>query len=155
MISCSSDHAPNDETTDEQEPSITVNKLDIITQYANDTLTFSIDTDLPDSIPLWVTVYRRISSPNFVNNRGEITYFDAAATVQKWKVPQEIDVSKSIFEAKGKTLTIESISDELIVDIRDNRPRSAIKLTGKAIKENEGLGDVFVNNPFSLDIPLQ
>ena len=111
-----------------------------------DTLTVSLDTDLPESTSVGVRVSRSYFEKNSTDEYAR-DYFEETSTVGRWRQPREITVSHDTFKASlqekqrkeaqvGLAGEVERIDDEVVVSFivpTNQFGQGNINLTGSAV----------------------
>ena len=81
-----------------KEGPIKSDKFAIVQSLQGDTLTVSVDTDLPDFTDVMVSVSRSYFEKNSADEFAR-NYFEEKSTVGRWRQPREVKVSHDIFKA--------------------------------------------------------
>ncbi len=156
------------EASSATETQIVCDKFELVTKVTGSTLDLSIDTDLPDSTVIMVSVSRTYWEKGN-SDAYLVDYFSEKSIIGKWKSKHSIPIAsekwKSALRAKQKEMSrlglgfdVASISDkitaQMIVPINQPDPRFGDRntnLSGKAVRSN---GIRVVEDEIEIDYPL-
>ena len=148
---------------------VVCNKFRLLTNVEGSTLVLSVDTDLPDSTVVMVSVSRSYLEKGNPA-KYSVNYFSEKSTVRKWKSKHRISIAsekwKTALRTKQEKLSriglgfdVASISDKItvsmVVPVNQPDPRFGklnSKLTGKAVTTTGNIR--IVEDEITIDYPL-
>lgn len=108
VVGCSTSEQPASQNTSQppaakaapppKEGPIKSDTFAIVHDLRGDTLTVSLDTDLPDFTDLMVSISRSYFEKNSTDEFAR-TYFEEKSTVGRWRQPRQVKVSHDTFKA--------------------------------------------------------